>query len=298
MVETMLDVNGILSEAGCSYDLSTGVLAKIGKKAAEIHLATHGRRPDKQPAEVYSKTYNVYHYREEDRWMIFQAAATVLAEDYHKSTGCQTTQFNTLLDRLHKMLLYCSGQTAVIIINKLLEEAETKWNADAHALLLSTGMESKCAKSFIAQQEAKRAVELICEDIGKKTTQQIGKTMLDRAMKLFALNGNCPGTSNQCGNHPGGAPCYHPIVSIDDTILAAWILEGFCPCNILYITLAKQIKLWLAQYVRHDRELFDKRQQRAIWRDFGNWLLGRRCRKSRDVCVYRELQRRMQPSLN
>ena len=230
--------------------------------------------------------------------MVYQAAAMVLAEDYRNSTGCQTEQFNTLLDRLHRLLLHCTGRTAVII-NKLLEEAERKWKADAHALLLSTGMESECAESFIAQQEAKRAVELVCEDIAKKTTQHIAKMILNRAMKLFAINGNCPGTSkNQCGNHPGGAPCYHPVISVDDIILAAWILEGFCPCNVLYITLAKQIKLWIGQDVRHDRELFDKRQQRAIWRAFGNWLLGRRCHKPREAWVYRELQRRMEPSRN
>ena len=38
MIETLCDVNGVLSQAGCSYSLSTGVLAKIGKKAADLHL--------------------------------------------------------------------------------------------------------------------------------------------------------------------------------------------------------------------------------------------------------------------
>ena len=62
MIETLCDVNGVLSQAGCSYSLSTGVLAKIGKKAADLHMTKYGRRPDKRPAKVYSKTYNVYHY--------------------------------------------------------------------------------------------------------------------------------------------------------------------------------------------------------------------------------------------
>lgn len=122
--ETLCDVHGILKAAQCSHDLSTGVLAKIGKKAAELHMTKYGRRPDKQPGEVYGKTYDVYHYPENDRWMVYRSAAVVLTADFVEGGGHHP---HILRDRLQKLQASCQRwpKTAAVI-GKLLGAVDRK----------------------------------------------------------------------------------------------------------------------------------------------------------------------------
>ena len=99
MTETLCDVNGILTQAKCAYSLSTSTLSRIGKKAADLYQSKHGTRPPKRSAKVYSKTYQVYSYPEDDRWMVYLSAAQVLVEE------CKGQA--TLRDRLRKLYEHC-----------------------------------------------------------------------------------------------------------------------------------------------------------------------------------------------
>lgn len=296
MVETLCDVHGILSQTGCSYSLSTGILAKIGKKAADLHLAKYGRRPDKQPAKVYSKTYNVYHYPDEDRWMVYRSAAIVLTADFVKGGSHHP---HILRSRLRKLQVACQRwPKAAAVITRLLEAVDKKYEeARSRGVVLGEQARDECVKNHGAYTITKGELEKACAAINLDFFTK-------KAMELFTT------ISGTCSAREGVGDCrcscsLGPHISANDTVFATWLTTGFHPKTVLFEALKRQTELWLRLLRTRTvdpGELFSESQKDMLTDAFMEWKNGRQFkpldRKLRNAGVFEEFRRRMKPSLN